>query len=187
VEEESGLLRPESWLDHGNLVDHVIEEIHRIDVGGMDVRRDMMGKIEERFASTDERIAMFSQTSLGNRDQIAHLIQSPTELASSIQLVKDTVLNGNVGSSRMPENQSKVNSDCSRTLSIRNNLDSDRSRTLPNLSESNADRSRTLPTLNEINSGCSRTLQDQNGIQNLEILDCSRMLQNPTETNSCRR
>jgi hypothetical protein len=24
--------------DHGNLVDHVIDEIHRIDVGGMDVR-----------------------------------------------------------------------------------------------------------------------------------------------------
>jgi hypothetical protein len=153
------------------LVDHVIDEIHRIDVGGMDVRRDLMGKIEERFASTDERLAVFSQTSLGNRDQIAQLVQSHTELASTIQLVKDMVStgsskgnqlhlqselmgnvletpNGNIGSSRTPENQSVVNSDCSRTLSNRKNLDSDRSRTLPNMNEPNADRRRTLPIVN---------------------------------------
>jgi hypothetical protein len=74
--------------DHGNLVDHVIDEIHRIDVGGMDVRRDLMSKIEERLASTDERLAVFSQTSLGNRVQ---LVQSHTELASTIQSVKDMV------------------------------------------------------------------------------------------------
>jgi hypothetical protein len=81
--------------DHGNLVDHVIDEIHQIDVGGMDIRRDLMGKIEERVASTDERLAVFSQTSLGNRDQIAQLVQSHTELASTIQLVKDMLSNCN--------------------------------------------------------------------------------------------
>jgi hypothetical protein len=195
-----------------NLVDHVIDEIHRIDVGGMDVRRDLMGKIEERFASTDERLAVFSQTSLGNRDQIAQLVtQSHTELTSTIQSVKDMVSNGNskgnqqqsqseliqsvletpngnIGSRRTPENQSVVNSDCSRTLSNQKNLDSDRSRTLPNLNEPNADRSRTLTTVNEINPGCSRTLLGQNVLPNLENvnLDCSRTLQNPIEPNSYR-
>jgi hypothetical protein len=102
-----------------------------------------MGKIEERFEPTDERLVVFSQTSIGNRDQIAQLVQSRTELASTIQLVKDMVSNsskkgdqqhlqsefiqnvletpnGNVGSE---ENQSAVDSDCSRTLSNRNNLD----------------------------------------------------------------
>jgi hypothetical protein len=53
------------------------------------------------------------------------------------------------------------------------------------MNEPNAYRSRTLPTVNGINLSCSRTLQDQNGMENLN-LDCSQMLQNPSEPNSCR-
>jgi hypothetical protein len=68
-----------------DLTDHLLSEVHRVGMEGINHRRDLMGIIEERFASLDKRLSIFSRTGLAN-------VRSQSEQIRNLGMVKEKLI-----------------------------------------------------------------------------------------------
>jgi hypothetical protein len=158
-----------------DLTDHLLSEVHRVGMEGINNRRDLMGIIEERFASLDERLSIFSRTGLANAEQIDQLVRSQSEQIRNLDMVKEKLI---ISDSQIKAHLNSDRDDLGQTTQMNTQISVsplvDSRRPLPDSRRSLLDSRRSLLDSRRSLSDSRRTHPESDISPNQSIPECAR-------------